>query len=181
MLNEARSLRQLDSLSMTPAFVTPVLTPIDAPVSIPFEVFPGLALISGHPLGIFLPSSASVSSDSSGPRAGAEGWILLLTAPRWEPGVSPHGLGCTLFGGHLLKWSRRHAGQEAALSQCPPPTMDTCPEKVVETARLQLSTHVHAVGIQSLSMRVQPQTKPRASALCRPGLQSASGSCCPAP
>lgn len=42
-------------------------------------------------------------------------------APRWEPGVSLTVWGALLFGGHLLKWSRRHAGQEAALSPVPTP------------------------------------------------------------
>lgn len=74
LLTEAASLWQLHCLSMIPASVTPVLTRIDSPVLIPFEICPGLALISDHPLTPGHPPivQPSVSAGSSDPSAAGE-------------------------------------------------------------------------------------------------------------
>ena len=100
-----------------------------------------------------------------------EGWLPLLTAPRWEPGVSP-----TWSGTHPFRGSSAQVVPQACWAgSCPlpvptPPTMDTCPEKVAVITCVQLSTHVHACGNSETKCEGSvPRLSPGESALSRPG------------
>lgn len=170
MLAEAFSLWQLHNPSMIPASVTAVLTPVASPVLIPFEIFSSLAVISGHPLGIFLSSSPSVSADSSDPPPG-RGVAPAPYGPQVGTWGEPHLVWHAPFSGVICSSGPTGMlGRKLPSPSAYPPTMDTCPEKVAVITRVQLSTHVHVCGNSETKCEGSvPKLSPRESALSGPG------------
>lgn len=92
------------------------------------------------------------------------------SAPRWEPGVHLFRVICS-----VVPW---YAGQEAALSQCPPPTMDTCPEKVVETGASAAQHTRSCCGNSEPEQGFRkPQTGPGVCTVQAQGCSRLAGAC----